>query len=317
MKLIVLSLFSLLVLLSSIGHSQKLPSQKISIDVRNQTLANILTEMEQKSGIKFSYNPRKIESDRKINFTVVNKTVDEALKELSKSAALQYAFVENQIILTPQNKSEVLAEQQAVTYSGYVNDATNGEALIGATIYIKELQSGTVTNSYGFFSITLPKGMYEITISYIGFKTLQKTIDLQNSMRDDLPLAEDLPVLKEIVVTAQPEESVSETQVSNLHLRPKAVEERPARAHGSERPRRHESPQRRSAELGTRLAQDRLSFATPWQGRCLRRRSRRRESAPTHRGRGRRHAPVLGPVPALKEASCALVRSHDRSSQSS
>jgi hypothetical protein len=228
MKLIVIILFSMLVLKSHSSGAQHLPDKRIFIDARNQTLASILTEMEQKSGIKFSYNPRKIESDRKINFTVVDKTVAEALGELSKSAALHYAFVENQIILTPQKKSEVRAEQSTVTYSGYVRDVNSGEALIGATIYIKELQSGTVTNSYGFFSITLLKGMYDVTISYIGFKSVQKTLDLQNSLRDDLPLSEDLPVLKEIVVIAQPEESVSETHVSKLHLRPRAVEERPA-----------------------------------------------------------------------------------------
>ncbi len=228
MKLIVLTLFGLFLLLSFIGYSQNLPDQRITINVRNQTLASILAEIEQKSGIKFSYNPRKIESDRKLDFTVLNKTVDEALKELSLSAALQYVFVENQIILTPQKKSEVVTEQQAVTYSGYVKDATNGEALIGATIYIKELQSGTVTNSYGYFSITLPKGAYEVTVSYIGYTSVQKIIELSNSIREELSLDENLPMLKEIVVTAQPEESVSETQVSNLHLRPKAVEERPA-----------------------------------------------------------------------------------------
>jgi len=229
MKRIVIALFSLLVLMSSIGHTQKLPDQKISIDAHNQSLASILTEIEQKSGIKFSYNPRKIQSDRKMDFNVVNKTVGEALEVLSKSAALQYAFVENQIILTPQKKSEAAATEQAtVTYSGYVKDVNNGEALIGATIYVKEIQSGTITNSYGFFSITLPKGKYEVTISYIGFKSVQKTIDLQNSLRDDLPLIEDLPVLEEILVTALPEESVSETDVSKLHLRPKAIAERPA-----------------------------------------------------------------------------------------
>ena len=57
-----------------------------------------------------------------------------------------------------------------VTLSGYLKDKSNGEALIGATVYIEELQKGVVSNPYGFYSISLPEGHYNVTYSYIGFK---------------------------------------------------------------------------------------------------------------------------------------------------
>ena len=60
--------------------------------------------------------------------------------------------------------------QKHVTLSGYVNDAKTGETLIGATITVKEKQEiGTTTNAYGFYSITLPEGNYQITVRYMGY----------------------------------------------------------------------------------------------------------------------------------------------------
>ena len=55
--------------------------------------------------------------------------------------------------------------QQKFTVNGYVRDATNGETLIGATVYIRTLETGAVTNEYGFYAITVPSGNYEMLVS--------------------------------------------------------------------------------------------------------------------------------------------------------
>ena len=52
--------------------------------------------------------------------------------------------------------------QDDVTLSGYIKDAANGETLIGATAYITELQSGVLSNEYGFYSLTVPAGDYTL-----------------------------------------------------------------------------------------------------------------------------------------------------------
>jgi len=58
---------------------------------------------------------------------------------------------------------------QKSTLSGYVKDASNGEGLIGASVYVKELKTGNVTNTYGFYSLTLPIGQYTLVFSSAGF----------------------------------------------------------------------------------------------------------------------------------------------------
>ena len=62
--------------------------------------------------------------------------------------------------------------QKKVTISGYVSDKDNGEMLVGVTIFVTNLKTGTSTNTYGFYSITIPAGDYDLKYSYIGYQTL-------------------------------------------------------------------------------------------------------------------------------------------------
>jgi hypothetical protein len=57
---------------------------------------------------------------------------------------------------------------QKYTIHGTVRDSASGEAIIGATIIIKELNTGTATNSYGFYSVSLKQGNCTVTCSYLG-----------------------------------------------------------------------------------------------------------------------------------------------------
>ena len=65
--------------------------------------------------------------------------------------------------------SKIALAQETYTISGYITDKSNGEALIGATVYDKISQKGTVSNYYGFYSITLPANAVEIRITYAWF----------------------------------------------------------------------------------------------------------------------------------------------------
>ena len=58
--------------------------------------------------------------------------------------------------------------QNEFTISGSVYESEGQETLIGANIIFPELNTGTITNEYGFYSITLPSGVYRLTISYLG-----------------------------------------------------------------------------------------------------------------------------------------------------
>nr|WKN36486.1 TonB-dependent receptor [Tunicatimonas sp. TK19036] len=96
-----------------------------------------------------------------------------------------------------------LAAQEKVTLSGYVKDASNGEELIGVTIYVDQLQNGVVTNSYGFYSLTLAPGSYDVSFSYVGYETISKSIKLTAKKELNIQLQDATTQMQEIVISAE------------------------------------------------------------------------------------------------------------------
>ena len=123
----------------------------------------------------------------------------------------------------------VAFSQDKVTLNGYVKDADNGEELIGVTVYIPELKAGAVTNAYGFYSITVPKGTYEIQYSYLGYKFQSVKKELSGSTANNVELKTEATVIEEIVVTDKPiNENVVSMQMSKNTLDLNQVRKLPA-----------------------------------------------------------------------------------------
>ena len=122
-----------------------------------------------------------------------------------------------------------LFSQEKYTISGYIKEASNGESLIGATVLLKELSAGNITNVYGFYSITVPKGTYTFEVSYIGFETSVQQIDLNENKRIDIELNEEQTRLQEVVITAEAaDKNVTSTEMSVAELDIKTVTKMPA-----------------------------------------------------------------------------------------
>ena len=113
------------------------------------------------------------------------------------------------------------AQQSSFTISGNVTDFLTGETLLGATIIIKNVNKGTISNEYGFYSITLPKGTYTLHISYVGYESFEQTLDLNASKKINIALTPASDELKEVVVSGEVSKMKSQvntvlTGVSNL-----------------------------------------------------------------------------------------------------
>ncbi len=112
-----------------------------------------------------------------------------------------------------------LFSQNKYTLSGYVKDSETGEDLIGAYVYLKnDVATGTVTNIYGFFSLTLPEGIYDIVTSYIGYETQNKTILLNTDVRLNINLTLGKE-LEEVVIKGEREDAnVQSTDMGRVEL---------------------------------------------------------------------------------------------------
>lgn len=91
--------------------------------------------------------------------------------------------------------------QEKFTLSGIVSEEKSNETLIGVNIVFPEIGTGTTTNEYGFYSITLPKGTYSIVVSYLGYQTITETIELNDNISNNIGLAESLENLDEVIIT--------------------------------------------------------------------------------------------------------------------
>ena len=112
---------------------------------------------------------------------------------------------------------------QNVTISGYMRDSATGEELINVPIVNQDRQ-GTVTNVYGFYSLTIPAGQQTFTVSYIGFETIIKTINLTSSKSFNFELKESANQLAEVQVNAKRlDENLNSAEMSTTQLTAKQI----------------------------------------------------------------------------------------------
>ena len=118
--------------------------------------------------------------------------------------------------------------QERFTLNGYITDSESGESLIGATVFINEINSGTVTNPYGFYSITLDEGNYNIDFRYIGYNTISREINLSSNTKIDIELASSDIQLESVVVSDVAEDyNISSIEMSTSKLDMSKVTEIP------------------------------------------------------------------------------------------
>jgi outer membrane receptor for ferrienterochelin and colicin len=104
---------------------------------------------------------------------------------------------------------------QNATISGYISDS-DGEVLIGANIYETISKQGTITNAYGFYSLTLPIGQSKITFSYVGYQTKSIALDLQNDTTIQVNLT--VQDITEVVISAQKRPNTEQIGIVNLPI---------------------------------------------------------------------------------------------------
>lgn len=119
--------------------------------------------------------------------------------------------------------------QNKFTISGNITDAKNGEELIGATISVPSLKLGAVTNAYGFYSLSLPYGKYDLEFSYIGYTTILKSVNLTANIKLNIELKENDKALKELVINSDKLDgsNITETKMSAIKLDIKQVSKIP------------------------------------------------------------------------------------------
>ena len=117
---------------------------------------------------------------------------------------------------------------QNYTISGYLTDESNGEGLIGAALYVPEIERGTTSNLYGFYSLSMPAGTYTLTYSFIGYKTVSRQIELDADQTINIEFTPGDVQLTEVEITTdRPDENVRSIEMSVEKLDIKTIRKVP------------------------------------------------------------------------------------------
>ena len=125
--------------------------------------------------------------------------------------------------------TSILSAQEKYTVSGIIKEVSNGETVFGATVFLKNTTIGAVSNEYGFFSITAPKGTYTLVVSYLGYEDNTREVTFGKNQKIDFEIAEALTQLDEVILKVEeservnikkPQMSVSKVKVTTIKKMP-------------------------------------------------------------------------------------------------
>lgn len=126
--------------------------------------------------------------------------------------------------------SAFMYAQENFSVSGTVKDFSNGETVFGASVYLEGTSIGAVTNAYGFYSLTAPSNSYTLVISYLGYTTITKRIELTENRNYSFELEEDNMALDEVVIVAEESEkaNIRDPQMSVSVIKGETIKKMPA-----------------------------------------------------------------------------------------
>ena len=210
----------------------EMESFKVTLHFREQTLDSVLTRLFQNTTFNFaidSVNEVFVTRHVKIqtifphdffsvagNFTDATKAKDiqpEQASQKLRSSIENRLFEIGSIAANPNYNKATLA--------GYVRETKNGEVISGATVYVDSLSVGTTTDSYGYFSLTLPPGRHELHISSVGMQETIRRILLHSNGKLNVELQDFVPTLKGVTIIADRNSSIRNLQmgVEKLSIR--------------------------------------------------------------------------------------------------
>lgn len=188
-------LFLLLSTLQSVANIAYSQSVRLSLEMRNSTVQEVLSAIEQKSSFYFTYNLEQVNVNRRVSVNMKEKSVTDILDTVFSSEGIKYIISDKHIVLYKAENASPIRMQDSKIVKGSIVDE-NGEPVIGANVIEKGTTNGVITDMNGNFSIEVTKGAV-LQISYIGYETIEIS---SNQNLSKIRLREDNQVIDEVVV---------------------------------------------------------------------------------------------------------------------
>ena len=197
----ILFAFSCLLSFTTNSYSQ---TEKISLNVKDKTVKEVLSLIEEETEFYFTYNPKEVNIARKVSVSISKENVYDALGSIFDSEKVGYVIEGKHIALykinenTEKSIAEVqVTQQQGIKVSGKVLDQ-DGLSIPGVSVSVKGTTIGTTTDADGSYSINVPNGNAVLVFTYIGYDTGEYTVGSQREI--NVVLNEATFLIDEVVV---------------------------------------------------------------------------------------------------------------------
>ncbi|MBK8565217.1 MAG: TonB-dependent receptor plug domain-containing protein [Saprospiraceae bacterium] len=185
-----------LLLAQLVASAQGQLDRPISLKAKDVTAAQALGLLAKQGKVSLAYSEHFFDSHQKITLNAKNQPLRDVLEKILDGTGVGFKELNGQVVLFMKQAPEL----RQLTISGFVEDAQSGERLIAATVYCPEVGQGTITNEYGFYSLSLPHAAAHLYFSYIGYGEAKVRLGQLPQQRINQPL-EPAMMLSEIVVT--------------------------------------------------------------------------------------------------------------------
>lgn len=192
---------------------------RLNINIRNATLESFVKQLENATGFSFVYG-EEVKLTRRINLEARQQTISEILQRAFENEPIKFEISGKHILLYKRTDPQKPVSRK-YTISGYVTDGASSETLIGANILESRRSTGTATNPFGFYTLTLPEGEAELTFSYLGYESRRSRFELTKDTVLNIPLTSN-NLLAEVVVLSDKHEAGLQSTAMGAHEIPMA-----------------------------------------------------------------------------------------------
>ncbi|MBS1575033.1 MAG: TonB-dependent receptor [Bacteroidetes bacterium] len=220
-------------------NAPELDSLYVTISVKEKTLEEILDQVLATTGFRYSIDPRNYVFITKGNPILTALPQGFFNKTISATDSARLA----NMISESKNKEKILASIEnklfdigtktnqntggAATIAGYIRDTKTGEPLASAAIVVDQSVAGAVTDQFGYYSLTLPKGRHVLKISSVGMKTTSRQVHLYSDGKLNIEMEDFIPSLKTVIVVADKISNIKGVQMGMEKLSLKTIKQMP------------------------------------------------------------------------------------------
>jgi hypothetical protein len=188
----------------------------IELPQKEYQIRNILRIITDQTQLSFVYQSSDVDEEKIISTPDERYDLTKLLDIMFPPQAYEYLISDGKLLIK-KKKAVNQASSGRFSISGYVTDSTSGESLIGAHLFFSELNTGVVTNAYGYFSASLPAATYTFTVGYLGYTKYTRSLELTQDVQINVALAQSTNSLEEVLVYGG-QSLIKTSQISSLKI---------------------------------------------------------------------------------------------------